>query len=261
MPVGVSGTDARLSTRPPAGFTLVELLVVISIIALLLALLLPSLSKAKGQARVVVCANNLHAIGLGWAYYWQDNNDTFPSLLITPSVHWFYGGKEPVIYPTGQRYRPLNPYVGRAMQKENNAAPFRCPGDRPIGKLWPVDGDVTGGHTVYDYFGNCYMLNYCLTYHCNYKTGMPVDNAPFRLSDVKIATCRVVLAGDIQWYYTAFNASWDANFHTEIDKFNLLFLDGHVRYIKMPRNTDAIADDYTWLPEDYFPPSTSQSSP
>jgi prepilin-type N-terminal cleavage/methylation domain-containing protein/prepilin-type processing-associated H-X9-DG protein len=261
MPGRACGGNWRASFRPTAAFTLIELLVVVSVIALLVGLLLPSLNKAKAQARVVVCANNLRAIGLGWAYYLQDNNDTFPSIFATPSIHWFYGGKEPCIYPTGQRYRPLNPYVGRALQKEDSAAVFRCPGDRPIGKLYPVAGDVTKGHTVYDYFGNCYMLNFWLTFHVNPDTGAALDSAHLRLHDVKIATCRVVLAGDCQWYYTCLNAAWDANFHTEIDKFNLLFLDGHVRYIKVPRNADTVADDYTWYYDEYFPPDPSSSTP
>ena len=52
-----------------AAFTLIELLVVIAIIALLVTLLVPALQEAKRQAKVVVCVNNLHQIGLGLAVY------------------------------------------------------------------------------------------------------------------------------------------------------------------------------------------------
>ena len=93
------------------------------------------------------------------------------------------------------------------------------------------------------------------------NTGMAINSAPFRLNDVKIGTCRVVLAGDCQWYYTCLSAAWDANFHTELDKFNLLFLDGHVAYIKIPRNVDSIAEDISWYPEEWFPPDPTASSP
>lgn len=59
------------------GFTLVELLVVISIIALLLAILMPSLQKAKKQAAKVVCLSNIKQWGLIINLYTEDNNNTF----------------------------------------------------------------------------------------------------------------------------------------------------------------------------------------
>ena len=59
-------------------FTLIELLVAIAIIAILAALLLPSLSKAKQKAWTTSCISNLHQIGLGMKMFADDNNEFYP---------------------------------------------------------------------------------------------------------------------------------------------------------------------------------------
>jgi len=80
--------DSKAMTSPPtnaprAGFTLLELLVVVAIIALLLAILLPAISQAREEAAGAMCAGHLREIGRGVYYYSQDHNGLLP-----PSRHW-----------------------------------------------------------------------------------------------------------------------------------------------------------------------------
>lgn len=79
-------TVARASTvhsfRALRAFTLIELLVVVAMIALLISILLPSLSAARAQARSTVCLANLHRLALGQAVYLTNNRDRFPPFRI-----------------------------------------------------------------------------------------------------------------------------------------------------------------------------------
>lgn len=72
--------------RKKAGFTLVELLVVISIIAILLALLMPALEKAREQARTIVCKSNVKQWGLMLSLYATENNNSFMRGFYTDSA-------------------------------------------------------------------------------------------------------------------------------------------------------------------------------
>src|SRR5690349_10966625 len=60
------------------GFTVVELLIVIAVLAILAALLLPALAQAKHKALMIKCVSNLHQVGIGLRMYVDDNNETFP---------------------------------------------------------------------------------------------------------------------------------------------------------------------------------------
>jgi prepilin-type N-terminal cleavage/methylation domain-containing protein/prepilin-type processing-associated H-X9-DG protein len=113
-------TSTTLSTT--RGFTLVELLVVIGIIALLISILLPALSRAREQANKVACLSNLRQLGMAVMQYCGDNKDRFPRPATSGGVDedWIY-------WQPGRNLDDgrLVPYTGGRFI----AKAYRCPSD------------------------------------------------------------------------------------------------------------------------------------
>ena len=119
-----------------SAFTLIELLVVIAIIAILAALLLPALSKAKAKGQAVVCTGNLKQLQICWQLYTEDNADNLPgNTALNPgdignreawtadSVSWLQGN-------AWTDTTPNNLQRGVLYRYNQSLGIYRCPGDR-----------------------------------------------------------------------------------------------------------------------------------
>jgi len=78
--MGLNGKSRRISLE---GFTLIELLVVIAIIAVLMAILLPALNRAREQGKRAVCLNNVHSLTLAWMMYCDEWDEHLPKAYTT----------------------------------------------------------------------------------------------------------------------------------------------------------------------------------
>jgi prepilin-type N-terminal cleavage/methylation domain-containing protein/prepilin-type processing-associated H-X9-DG protein len=123
------GQEVKAKDRV-AGFTLIELLVVIAIIAILAALLLPALSKAKSKALQANCTSNLRQMGIAFRFYADQNNDVFPNYTGMTAN----GGLADPLNPADRHlmwFEQLRVLVSTANQVSNFVC-WQCPAAIPL---------------------------------------------------------------------------------------------------------------------------------
>lgn len=132
--------------RNRAGFTLVELLVVIGIIAVLMSLLLPAVNRAREQSKQIVCLNNLRQLGMAFLSYANENQGRFPAPARYSSLlpdDWIYWEPGQAGRPFGRG--PLIKYIGSSSEST-----FRCPSD----DIYYRGGTIKFGGYRYSYSMN-----------------------------------------------------------------------------------------------------------
>jgi type II secretory pathway pseudopilin PulG len=202
-----------MPTRCTRRFTLIELLVVIAVITILVALLLPVLSRAKFQARVVTCMSQQRQWGIALNMYAEDNAGRFPAQPISANV-----GR--------------NPWGIGAAFYDVMVSDYSTPLDIWGCTLRPVTTDWV------NWFRSSHgmvMLGYCYWVPHDCATGPMVDPlvaGPARTTDDR-ATDHPLLTdhashwGNLPWYEMT-NHMWNG----ELYNVNHLYLDGSVRTVR-----------------------------
>jgi prepilin-type N-terminal cleavage/methylation domain-containing protein/prepilin-type processing-associated H-X9-DG protein len=224
---------SALSGRPRAarrGFTLVELLVVVAVLALLAALLFPVLSQARHAARRSVCVSNLRQLGVAFAMYAGDYDETLPEAggafgSVAAWIDYDSPGERGGIYPYVHQF------------SKSGASVYRCPNGLP---------DTSSYSSV----SSTYAMNdYLRPWHGVYPRAVPPE--PLALSQIE-APPRTLLLFEVTQHRQGYaNRNGSPYFHT-VDKetgqpigvpqvyhhggSNFLFCDGHVRFVH-PRAT------------------------
>lgn len=117
--------NQKVNNRTRVAFTLVELLVVITIIGILAALLMPALARSKAKAYNTACLNNLRQLAIATRLYSSDNDERLPSAEILPT--------QPVdpAKPLPRICDVLANYVGKGPSGNlSSSTVFKCPGDK-----------------------------------------------------------------------------------------------------------------------------------
>jgi prepilin-type N-terminal cleavage/methylation domain-containing protein/prepilin-type processing-associated H-X9-DG protein len=237
----------RCDLGPRDGFTLIELLVVIAIITLLMAIMLPALSRARALSIRVVCKNNLKQIAFAWQMYTDDNDDKFYQGV---NANIFYGGANGSMMPGLPK--PLNRYMSlpEVPDEYTRAKVFKCPAD---------DGSLI--FPFYEMVGTSYQGNILVIG----QTGIPglgpgasglsdrindrFDAFPYGLKRTCIgAPAQVLLLGDYTWG-SQWVPTWDPGvpWHRQCCHFNVAFLDGHVEFLRIRKGL-FVTEEYNILP-------------
>ena len=116
-----------------SGFTLVELLIVVGIIALLIGIAMPALSAVQRESRKTACKSNLRQLGLAVRLYTDQNKNKYPRSPALPSVNPY---NQPSVMERLSSFVSVSLTPDQVKSGEGVMAVFRCPAD---GEVFPVE--------------------------------------------------------------------------------------------------------------------------
>lgn len=237
-------TTTRTGTRQ--GFTLVELLVVIGIIAVLISILLPTLGRVRKQGESIKCQSNLRQLGMATAMYVGAHKNTlpYPTTTFGESAMWFSA---------------LDPYLTTAAGRSGTTgvAATRSYAQYKQCVVWSVDANarLSGAQDNLWEFARTYKMNSFLRKNNLSPRRSPTNPAntttysPLRITDVKDSSGVVYIGdglsiadvGEIPSLFESGQFSMEVNDPQNwatpalrhMGGANILFVDGHVEHVKL----------------------------